>query len=352
MLIPAGFILLLWLAWLAVKIVRNRKAKIRRRENRESSSRIIGQVNDILEWASLTGKDMVIHRGLPGYCILMVHADFQARLAERGKIQSGHPEFERIDRALEWWMPRETGMIALAGDGLCSFHKGHLDDPDIDSDLMPVTHSVDDVARLLQALNVWYDYLELPGSLDKARHRKAAAPVAEVVQPLPPRAERVFDINPANKMDHIIEYIEDGDPRTFDDMFYGDFDHAFVLWVDHGESDDDIVTHCERILKTGELKGWFDDDSLDLIISYRGDEHRVKYPNGYADRDTTMIGLSKVLRPAFELRYCKASDGSDTAAFLPLPCAEWQALEARFGERLNHYFEVVDADFSKFGREA
>jgi len=349
MLIPIGFILILYLTWLAVWLWRNFKAKKPKRDHMAASARLVHQADEIFELAKTTDKVMVIHRGLPGYCLLTVHADFQSRLAERGKSRSGGPEFRLIDRALEWQMPRETGMIAFSGHAVSSFHKGHLDAPHMDCDLMPITRDVDEVARLLQAFDIWYEYLELPEALDKARSRYQVAPIIEVEQPLPPRESREYDINPANKMDHIIEYIEDGDPRTFDDMFYGDFDHEFVLWVDHGESDDDIVTKCERILQTGELKGWFDDDSLDLVISYRGVEHRVNYPNDYADRDTTLVALSKVVRPEFELRYCKASDGSDTAAFLPLPRAEWQALEARFGERLERYFKVVDAGFSKFG---
>ncbi len=167
--------------------------------------------------------------------------------------------------------------------------------------------------------------------------------------PLPPREPREYNITPANKIDHIVEYVEDGDPRTFDDMFYGDFDYQFVMWLDHRESDDDIVKMCERVLKTGELDGWFDDDTLDLVVDYRGVQHRIEYPKDFADRDTSIAGLNKIIQPEFELRYCTASAGSDTAAILPLKPAEWHALEARCGEKLHLYFEPIDNSFRKFG---
>lgn len=349
MLIPVGVILILYLAWLAVSLSRKRKANKRKREDMTAAMKLVQQADEIFELARLTDKSMTIHRGLPGYCILMVRADFQAGLAERGKSTSGVPEFERIDRALEWWMPRETGMIAFSGNALSSFHKGHLDAPDMDTDLMPVTRDVADVGKLLQLFDLWYEYLELPDSLEKARNRDVPTLSAEVANELPSRLTRAYDINPANKMQHIFEYVEDGDPRTFDDMFYGDFEHDFVMWVDHRESDDDIVNMCERVLKTGELEGAFDDQTPDLIITYRGVEHRIAYPNEFADRDTTMIGLNKLLQPEFELRYCNASDGNDTAAFLPLKRDEWKSLELRFGERLQNYFEPVGPGFSKFG---
>ena len=179
--------------------------------------------------------------------------------------------------------------------------------------------------------------------------RQADAVRAPEPTPLLPREPREYEVTPANKIDHIVEYVEDGDPRTFDDMFYGDLDHEFVMWVDHRESDDDIVKMCERVLKTGELDGWFDNDTLDLVVNYRGVLHRIEYPNDFADRDTSIAGLNKIIQPEFELRYCTASDGNDTAAILPLRHEEWRLLEARCGEKLHLYFEPIDDSFRKFG---
>ncbi|WP_228277599.1 hypothetical protein [Acinetobacter dispersus] len=47
-----------------------------------------------------------------------------------------------------------------------------------------------------------------------------------------------------------------------------------------------------------------------MIIPYQGEG---------ADRDTTLKALNQILQPDYEIRFCMASDGSDTLAFLPLP---------------------------------
>lgn len=349
MLIPAAAIALLWFAWFAVAMTRKIKRKRQRLTKRRPTAELERKADDIFALAELTGKTMIIHRGLPGYCVMVVRSDFQARLGERGKSAVGKPDFERIERVIEWWLPRDTYMIAFSGNEPLSFHKGHLDSAEDDSDFMAVTHNVQHATTTLKALDAFYAYLGLPSALGEARMRKAGVIYSVGSTPLPPREPREYEVTPANKIDNIVEYVEDGDPRTFDEMFYGDLDHEFVMWVDHRESDDDIVKMCERVLKTGALDGWFDDDTLDLVVDYRGVQHRIEYPNDFADRDTSIAGLNKIIQPEFELRYCTASAESDTAAILPLRHEEWQALEARCGEKLHLYFEPIDDSFRQFG---
>ncbi len=349
MLIPTALIAFLWLVWLSVRTVHKIKQKRRKLKNRRETQELVSKADEIFALAELTDRQMVIHRGLPGYCIMIVRPDFQSRLAERGKSAVGKPAFEKIERTLEWWLPRETYMMAFSGGDLLSFHKGHLDTLEDGGDFMAVTNDLRHATTTLKALDAFYTYLGLPSSLGEARMRKAGVIYSVGSTPLPQREPREYEVTPANKIDHIVEYVEDGDPRTFDDMFYGDFDYEFVMWVDHRESDDDIVKMCERVLNTGELDGWFDNDTLDLIVDYRGVQHRIEYPNDFADRDTSIVGLNKIIQPEFELRYCTASAGSDTAAILPLKPEEWHALEARCGEKLRLYFEPIDDSFHKFG---
>jgi hypothetical protein len=349
MLIPTALIAFLWLGWFAVWATRKLNRKRLKWKKRRQTQELVRKADHIFALTELTGKTMVIHRGLPGYWVMAVQSDFQARLGERGKSAIGKPDFERIERTLEWWLRRETYMMAFSGSALLSFHRGHMDSTEDDRDFMPVTYNVKQVTTTLQALDAYYTYLGLPSSLDEARKRKSEVVRAAEPTPLPPRESREYEITPANKIDHIVEYVEDGDPRTFSDMFYGDFDDEFVMWVDHRESDDDIVKMCERVLKTNALDAWFDDETLDLIVEYRGIRHRIEYPNDFADRDTSIIALHKIVQPEFELRYCTASDGSDGAAILPLRADEWQKLEARCGEKLHRFFEPIDDSFSKFG---
>ena len=349
MLIPTALIALLWLAWVAVWMKRKLKRKRQKLERRRETREFVRQADEISALAELTDKKMIIHRGLPAYCVMIVHSDFQAGLAERGKSAIGKPDFERIERAIEWWLPRETYMLAFSGSDLLSFHKGHLDSLEDGGDFMAVTHDVGHATTTLKALNAYYSYLDLPSSLDEARIPKSD--VVRVPEPisLPPRESREYDVTPANKIDHIVEYVEDGDPRTFDDMFYGDFDDEFVMWVDHRESDDDIIKMCERVLNTGELDVRVDNDTLDLIVDYCGVEHTIEYPDGWVNRDTTISALNNIIQPEFELRYCTASGGNDIAAILPLKREEWHALEVRCGDTLDRYFEPIADGFNKFG---
>ena len=348
MLIPTAVIAFLWLARLVVWTKRKLQCKKQQFRRSGETRELVRQADEIFALAELTDRKMVIHRGLPGYCIMIVHADFQAGLAERGKSAIGKPDFERIDRALEWWLPRETYMLAFSGTDLLSFHKGHLDLLEDGGDFMAVTHDVRHATATLKALNAYHSYLDLPSSLDEARMPRADAVSVPEQIALPPREPRGYDVTHANKIDHIVEYVEDGDPRTFDEMFYGNFDDEFIMLVDHRESDDDIIKMCERVLNTGELDVRVDDDTLDLIVDYRGIRHRIEYPDGWVSRDTAISGLNKIIQPEYELRYCTASDGSDTAAILPLKREEWHALEARCGETLYRYFEPIDEGFSKF----
>lgn len=300
---------------------------------------------EICEFAVLADKSFVLR----GVVMMVVYPDFQARLTERGISAGGKPDFEDITSMITWFVARRWYAISLSPDRI-DFHAVDNDDAETGFDLMPHTPSKDDADMIIAALNNSHAHLGLPEALVEARKPKPAAAPIVPPPPLPPHETCEYVITPSNKMAHIMEYVEDGDCRTFFDMFDGDFEHQVVLWVDHREDDQDIPKMCERILKTGDLDGrWADDGTLDLIIHFRGAAHRITYPNDHADRDTSIIALSRILRPRYELRYCTASKGSDAAAFLPLTRDEWRELQDRFADRLDCFFKPVGDDFVQFG---
>ncbi len=106
-------------------------------------------------------------------------------------------------------------------------------------------------------------------------------------------------------------------------------DDASSFAVDWREDDRDILRDCEGVLKTGMLSADMEDDQL--FIQYG--QKRVQVPLTYsvADRHITLVALNEVLHPDFEVRHVVASYGSDTLAFVPLPAADWLALEQQYG---------------------
>lgn len=123
-------------------------------------------------------------------------------------------------------------------------------------------------------------------------------------------------------------------------------DRDSVFLVDWREEDDAIVGYCERILKTGQLRGEIvdvDDDPGFEIYIERG-PRRVKVPLvvGPEDRHITLFTLNQLLMPDYEIRVCVDSNGSDTLAFLPLSSADWSKLEARFGNVVRTRFRKIE----------
>lgn len=122
-------------------------------------------------------------------------------------------------------------------------------------------------------------------------------------------------------------------------------DEATVFWVDWREEDDSIVSYCESILRTGVLAAKVIDvnsvNGFELYIYYGYKQVKVPLSYSGADRHITLCSLNAALKPDYEVRLCKASAGSDTLAFLPLPISVWQALENRYGKTLEEHFYQI-----------
>lgn len=123
-------------------------------------------------------------------------------------------------------------------------------------------------------------------------------------------------------------------------------DQDNVFLVDWREEDEAIVGYCEDILKTGdlsaELVGIDADPGFQVYISHRGKRVKVPLVVGPEDRHITLYTLNELLKPAFEIRVCVASRGSDTLAFVPLSAADWSALEGRFGAKVAKHFRRIE----------
>jgi hypothetical protein len=160
--------------------------------------------------------------------------------------------------------------------------------------------------------------------------------------------------------DMLKEYIRTGSADYFyDTLAEADAAENLLLWVDWREHDSDIVERCEIILHTGDLSAevayWEDKytgniNAAEIHITYKGETHKIAYPNKNADRDTTITALNDILQPDYEIRFCKDSDGGDALAFLPLSVSEWTELESEFGtEKINALFAKISKGAKLFG---
>jgi hypothetical protein len=189
---------------------------------------------------------------------------------------------------------------------------------------MPLATSAEDLAEIGRCFDYWYEEFGLPESLG---------------HPINPPKQ--FEPT-GNALRDIQTYLEDGSVRAFHELFE---DSGRVIWVDWGEEDDNIVRMTADALALDNLTARFDRDSCDLLISYRGTEHRVRYrEEGIADRDTSIKALNALLQPDYELRVCKASHGSDTLALMALSETDWARLEQIYPEAYAVHFEMIRQD--------
>src|SRR5687768_8541919 len=121
-------------------------------------------------------------------------------------------------------------------------------------------------------------------------------------------------------------------PATVEQLLQSESEEAIEALLDDRENvflvgwrgeDDAIVEDCEEVLKTGDLAAEVvnvdRDPGFELYISRGGQRVKVPLVVGSEDRHITLHTLNQLLLPAFEIRVCVDSNGSDTLAFLPLP---------------------------------
>jgi hypothetical protein len=138
--------------------------------------------------------------------------------------------------------------------------------------------------------------------------------------------------------------LQDGTPKAAEQMLQ---DAKAVFLVDWRDEDDAIVGYAEDILQTGdlstELVGIDDEPGFALYVSHKGKRDKVPLVAGKEDRHITLDTLNRLLQPEYEIRVSIDSRGSDTLGFLPLPAADWTALESRFGKKVAAHFRKIEA---------
>jgi len=144
--------------------------------------------------------------------------------------------------------------------------------------------------------------------------------------------------------DLIEEVLQSGDEEAVQSLLEDD---DTVFWVDWREADDEIVEDCESILQTGSLSPEVVNvntaDGWELYINYKGRRQKVPLVYGPEDRHITLVALNRMLSPDFEVRFCIASNGSDTLAFLPLASKDWAQFERRYGSAVAESFYKMAA---------
>lgn len=112
--------------------------------------------------------------------------------------------------------------------------------------------------------------------------------------------------------------------------------------VDWREYDDAIVEYCENILETGylsaELKDADNKQGFTITIHYGDKSLLIPDQGDGADRDTTLWTLNEILHPDYEIRYCIASEGSDTGLFIPLSKTLWHYLDMKYTIKMDELF--------------
>lgn len=153
------------------------------------------------------------------------------------------------------------------------------------------------------------------------------------------------------KLETIESYIENPTADFYSDVFDGRYD--IVMVVDWREEDDEIVQYCENILETGHLSAELEDADnqlgFTLTIHYGEKSLLIPYVGDGADRDTTLLALSEILQPDYEIRWCKVSEGNDTLEFIPLPKILWHRLDMKYAGRMDELFGRFEVDSVFFG---
>ena len=115
------------------------------------------------------------------------------------------------------------------------------------------------------------------------------------------------------------KFMKNPDVESWEKMINDD--NSTMIWIDHREYDEDIISYVEDVLKTGKLSALISNkdskQGFEIIIRFDGEDTVILYEGECANRDTTIIILNEVLKKyGYEIRLCNHSLGSDTLAYL------------------------------------
>ena len=140
------------------------------------------------------------------------------------------------------------------------------------------------------------------------------------------------------------KFMKNPDVESWEKMINDD--NSTMIWIDHREYDEDIISYVEDVLKTGKLSALISNkdskQGFEIIIRFDGEDTVILYEGECANRDTTIITLNEVLKKyGYEIRLCNHSLGSDTLAYLTGNKKQFEDLEKEFGK------EIVDKFLGK-----
>ena len=151
----------------------------------------------------------------------------------------------------------------------------------------------------------------------------------------------------ADKIEIIENYIRNSEVDIYEEL------DDVAMIVDWREYDDAIVEYCENILETGQLSAELEDadnqQGFTITIHYAEKSLVIQYQGDGADRDTTLLALNEIIQPDYEIRYCIASEGSDTGLFIPLPKTLWHYLDTKYMIKMDELFRRFEANSVFFG---
>lgn len=151
----------------------------------------------------------------------------------------------------------------------------------------------------------------------------------------------------ADKVEIIEKFIQNSEVDIYEEL------DDVAMIVDWREYDDAIVEYCENILETGylsaELKDADNKQGFTITIHYGDKSLLIPYQGDGADRDTTLWILNEILHPDYEIRYCIASEGSDTGLFIPLSKTLWHYLDMKYTIKMDELFRRFEANSVFFG---
>ena len=229
---------------------------------------------------------------------------------------------QQVPANIQWYNNPFFAYVSISEDQV-HYHYGEHGESAVF--LCPETTDPKHIKLIDELFAHYYQSFGLPGSLKVTTPEKT-----------------IYD--KSDKMKFLTDYLI-SDSEDFYDYFYDDDADHIVMFVDWREYDEDIITYCERIIKSGKLSVKTLDAENErgfvTLINYKDEQFNIPYQGAGADRDTTLITLNTAIAQDYELRLLKESLGNDTLALVPLSNAQWKELELQHPEQVEEKFSKL-----------
>ncbi|UTC64611.1 hypothetical protein E4O00_12800 [Treponema sp. OMZ 788] len=126
-----------------------------------------------------------------------------------------------------------------------------------------------------------------------------------------------------------------------------------IVWVDHREYDEDIVTYFNEKMGNQiemELKDNGKSYGEDIYLKYKDKSLMIPYKDNM-DRDTTIIWTNEIVKEDYSIRLFAEEMGDDAFGFSVLSHDEWELLEKSFGNTFHKFFYEITPSSRMFSLE-